>query len=116
MTEASNEKDAAWRFMEFALGPVGQQITARSGRTVPSLIEVSQSEAFLDPAAKPANSRVFLDTIPYIRRVPSISTWPEIEDAAAVILEDGLYENVPSEEIVRRLNERTQDMFARAER
>jgi multiple sugar transport system substrate-binding protein len=116
MTAASEEKDAAWRFMEFALGPEGQRITARSGRTVPSLIEVARSDAFLDPQAEPASSRVFLDTIPHIRRVPSISTWPEIEDAAEVILEGGLYENVPSDEIARQLNARTRDIFARAER
>lgn len=116
LTRASQEKDAAWRFMEFALGPEGQRITARSGRTVPSLVEVSRSAAFLDPAAKPANSRVFLDTIPSIRRVPNISTWPEIEDAAEGILENGLYESVPSAEVTRQLNARTAEMFARAER
>ena len=116
LTRASKEKDAAWRFMEFALGPEGQRITAASGRTVPSLIETSRSEAFLDPAARPANSRVFLDTISYIRQVPSISTWPEIEDAAEGILEGGLYENVPSDVVSRQLDERTREMFARAER
>ncbi len=116
MTQASKEKDAAWRFMEFALGPEGQRITARSGRTVPSLIEVSRSDAFLDPDAKPASSRVFLDTIPFIRRVPNISTWPEIEDASEGILEGGLYESVPSGEVTRQLNARTREIFARAER
>ncbi len=116
LTAASKNKDAAWRFMEFALGPEGQRITARSGRTVPSLISVSRSEAFLDPAAKPANSRVFLDTIEYIRRVPNISTWPEIEDASEGILEGGLYENVPTDEVLAQLRARTDAMFARAER
>ncbi|MDP8955383.1 MAG: sugar ABC transporter substrate-binding protein, partial [Actinomycetota bacterium] len=87
MTRASKNKGAAWRFIEFALGPQGAPIVAETGRTVPSLREVAQSEAFLDPDAKPANSRVFLDTIPVIRRVPTISTWPEIEDASAGILE-----------------------------
>jgi ABC-type glycerol-3-phosphate transport system substrate-binding protein len=57
LTRASQEKDAAWRFMEFALGPEGQRITAQSGRTVPSLKEVAESNAFLDPSAEPANSR-----------------------------------------------------------
>jgi multiple sugar transport system substrate-binding protein len=102
--------------MEFALGPEGQRITAASGRTVPSLIDVARSEAFLDPNAKPASSRVFLDTIPYIRQVPSIATWPEIEDASEGILEGGLYENVPSGIVARQLDERTRQMFARAER
>ena len=116
LTAASEEKDAAWRFMEFALGPEGQRITARSGRTVPSLISVSRSEAFLDPDAKPANSRVFLDTIDAIRRVPNISTWPEIEDASEGILEGGLYENVSPAEVAAQLEARTNGIFARAER
>ena len=116
LTRASKEKDAAWRFMEFALGPEGQRITARTGRTVPSLIEISRSKAFLDPTGKPASSRVFLDTIPFIRRVPNISTWPEIEDASEGILEGGLYESVPVGEVTRQLEARTREMFARAER
>jgi multiple sugar transport system substrate-binding protein len=116
MTKQSDNKEAAWRFIEFALGPEGQRITARSGRTVPSLIEVSRSEAFLDPAAKPRNSRVFLDTIPFIRRVPTISTWPEIEDKSEMILENGLYEGVSSGEIARQLDAETREIFARAEK
>jgi multiple sugar transport system substrate-binding protein len=116
MTKQSDNKETAWRFMEFALGPEGQRITARSGRTVPSLIEVSRSEAFLDPAAKPANSRVFLDTIPFIRRVPTISTWPEIEDRSEMILENGLYEGVSSNAIARQLDADTREIFSRAER
>jgi len=116
MTEASGNKTAAWRFMEFALGPVGQRITARSGRTVPSLVEVSRSPAFLDPKARPRHSSVFLDTIPVIRRVPTISTWPEIEDASEGILEVGLYEGVSAQEVTRQLNEATRPMFARAEK
>ena len=116
MAAASDEKEAAWRFAEFALGPEGQRITARSGRTVPSLKVVARSDAFLDPRAKPANSRVFLDTIPVIRRVPSISTWPEIEDAAEAILERGFYEGFRSDEVARRLDAETREIFARAER
>jgi multiple sugar transport system substrate-binding protein len=115
LTEASEAKDTAWKFMEFALGPEGQRITAQSGRTVPSLKEVAESDAFLDPSAKPANSRVFLDTIDVIRRVPNISTWPEIEDAAEPIIETGLYQGVGAEEAARKLEAVTAPMFARAE-
>ena len=115
MSAASKNKEAAWRFVEFAVGPEGAPITAASGRTVPSLIEVAESESFLDPNAKPANSRVFLDTISVIRRVPNISTWPEIEDASEGILEEGLYEGVPADEVARQLREQTEGIFARAE-
>ncbi|HEV3478618.1 MAG TPA: sugar ABC transporter substrate-binding protein [Gaiellaceae bacterium] len=114
MTKASERKAAAWRFMEFALSAEGQRITARSGRTVPSLKEVAESSAFLDPAAKPASSRVFLDTIDVIRRVPNISTWPEIEDAAEGIIETGLYQGVSADAAARKLTADTKPMFARA--
>jgi multiple sugar transport system substrate-binding protein len=115
MTHASKNKGAAWRFVEFALGPRGAPVIAETGRTVPSLRRVAESEAFLDPTAKPANSRVFLDTIPIIRRVPTISTWPEIEDVAEGILEGGFFEAVDAEDVARQLTERTQEIFARAE-
>jgi multiple sugar transport system substrate-binding protein len=115
MTKASENKDAAWSFMEYALGPEGAAVVARSGRTVPSLKEVAESESFLDPTTKPANSQVFLGTIPVIRRVPSISTWPEIEDAAAPILEEALYDGEPASEVARRLRQATDPIFERAE-
>jgi multiple sugar transport system substrate-binding protein len=108
--------DETWRFVEFALGPAGQEIVARTGRTVPSLVSVSRSEAFLDPDAKPRHSEVFLDGIPAIRRVPTISTWPEIEDATAPILENGMYLGEPAYEVAEKLDRATRPIFARAER
>jgi multiple sugar transport system substrate-binding protein len=116
MARVSKHKDEAWRFIEFALGPTGQRIVARTGRTVPSLISVSRSKAFLDPEQKPRNSKVFLDTIPTIRRVPSISTWPEIEDATDGILENGMYMPIAPEHIARQAIRATTPIFARAER
>jgi multiple sugar transport system substrate-binding protein len=116
MTTASKEKDAAWRFVEFALGAEGQRIVARTGRTVPSLRAVAESEAFLDPTKRPRRSRVFLEGIPTIRRVPTISTWPEIEDAAEGILENGMYLGRPVEQVVAELDRATRPIFARADR
>lgn len=116
MTTDSNNKDAAWRFVEFALGAEGQRITAKAGRTVPSLKKVSTTEAFLDPSAKPANSQVWLDAIENMRNVPSISTWPEIEDAAEPLLEEAMYEseNFIASKLAERINARTQKLFVRA--
>ena len=115
LTKASDSKDAAWRFVEYALGPEGAPVVARTGRTVPSLRSVAESDAFLDPAAKPANSRVFLDGIDHIRRVPTISTWPEIEDVSGGILENGMYLAQPVDRVVRELDAKTRPLFARAE-
>jgi multiple sugar transport system substrate-binding protein len=115
LTKASDAKDAAWRFVEYALGPEGAPVVARTGRTVPSLKSVAESDAFLDPAKKPANSRVFLAGIEHIRRVPTISTWPEIEDASAGILENGMYLGQPVDRVLADLNEATRPLFERAE-
>jgi multiple sugar transport system substrate-binding protein len=115
LTRDSQNKEAAWRFVEFALGPDGAPVVAGTGRTVPSLISVAESDAFLDPSQKPANSQVFLDTIEVIRRVPNISTWPEIEDAVEGPLQDGLYLGVPAEDVAAQMIEATESIFARAE-
>ncbi len=42
MAAATEDKEAAWTFIEFANSPLGQTIVAGSGRTVPSLIDVAR--------------------------------------------------------------------------
>jgi len=113
LSEASDHKEEAWAFVEFALGPEGAPLAAATGRTVPSLIEVAESPVFLEPGEPPANARAFLDTIPAIRRVPSISTWPEIEEAAEPFLEEGMFEGVPLADVVRSIDEATRTIFER---
>lgn len=115
MTAASQEKDAAWTFLEFALGPEGQRIAAESGRTVPSLRSVAESDAFLDPEVDPAHSEVFVEQIPYLRSVPVISTWPEIEDTVNGLLEEAYYGGGRALEVAIELTVSTRRQFARAE-
>ncbi len=115
LTTDSEHHDAAFAFLEYALGPEGAPVIARTGRTVPSLVSVAESDAFLDPSQPPASSAVFLDTIPAIRALPTISTWPEIESAANEILEAARADGTPAEEVAQRIDEATRDLFARAE-
>ena len=84
--------DAAAEFVAFATGNQGQTLTSLGGRTVPSMISVAESGAFLDPTRPPASSQVFLDAIPNLRRTPVIPTWPEIESLAEEILTRAFYE------------------------
>jgi multiple sugar transport system substrate-binding protein len=116
MTKAAKSKDAAWRFVEYAVGPEGSAVIAKTGRTVPSLKKVAESDAFLDPSQKPANSRAFLDAIATIQHVPTISTWPEIEDVTDGLLENGMYLGQPVDAVVAEIDRRTRPLFARAER
>ena len=82
------------------------------GRTVPSLRAVAESPVFLGPRggvasgtnldrfAPPASARVYLDTIPEIRRVPSISTWPEVEAFFNNTLGRAFYGEVPLDDAI----------------
>jgi multiple sugar transport system substrate-binding protein len=116
ITRAAPQKDAAWRFVEYALSAEGQRIIAATGRTVPSHMAVSRSPAFLDPNQPPRRAQVFLDAIPTVRAVPTVSTWPEIEDAVAGLLENALYRGDKLDDVIRGIDEQTRPMFARAER
>jgi multiple sugar transport system substrate-binding protein len=116
ITRGSRDKDAAWRFVEYAMSAEGQRIVAATGRTVPSNVEVSRSAAFLDPNKPPQRAQVFLDAIPTARAMPTVSTWPEIEDATAGILENALYRGDPLDKVVRDIDQQTRPLFARAER
>ncbi|WP_018465712.1 ABC transporter substrate-binding protein [Calidithermus timidus] len=111
MAAASRNKPAAWAFIEFANSKEGQSILAESGRTVPSLKSVAQSPAFLNPNSKPQNSRVFLDTIPYIRAVPVMETWADIETLVSEDLERAFHGDVTLEEAIKAATARTQRFF-----
>lgn len=109
----SNEQDAAADFIAYATGEQGQTIAALGGRTVPSLVSVAQSGAFLDPSQPPASSQVFLDAIPNLRRTPVLPTWTEIEDLAEEILTRAFYEPGYSiDDAIEALQNETSDLFA----
>ncbi len=79
--------DAAFAFVEFALGQVGATILAESGRTVPSNRAVAESAAFLRTDVPPASARVFLDNAEIVRATPSTADWNALEKQADDILE-----------------------------
>jgi multiple sugar transport system substrate-binding protein len=132
MASAAEDKDAVWDFVEYAVGETGQLILAETGRIVPSRISVAQSPVFLDgvpveagtalsggsPAPEvvhpPASSEVFLDTIPAIQRLPSLSTWSEVEDTFNAEFDRAFYVPVDVPAAVDRVIEQSRDAFARA--
>lgn len=111
LPSASKNKSAAWTFIEYANSVEGQTIIAGSGRTVPSLISVANSPAFLDPNAKPANSRVFLDTIPYIRALPIHPNWAEVEDSASEEIMRAFYGQASVNDAMLRAVQLSREIF-----
>lgn len=111
MAAAARDKAAAWQFIEFANSVEGQTIVAESGRTVPSLIEVAYSPAFLDPAAKPARSEIFLTTIKNLRAVPVVENWADIEEIASDEIERAFYGFTTVPEAAQAAMRRTEEYF-----
>jgi multiple sugar transport system substrate-binding protein len=111
MPTVARDKEATWKFIEFANSAEGQAIIARSGRTVPSLMEVAHSTAFLDPEARPANSQVFLSTLPDICAVPVIPGWVDVEELAGDELERAYYGTATVDEVIGSAIQRTLPFF-----
>lgn len=109
----SDKAAAAADFIAYATGEQGQTIAAFGGRTVPSLMSIAESGAFLDPSQPPASAQVFLDAIPDLRRTPVLPTWTEIEDLAEEILTRAFYEPGYSlDDAIDALANETADLFA----
>lgn len=114
MAARTTDKAAAWTFIEFANSVQGQTILAASGRTAPSLRAVAESTAFLDPDQPPANSRVWIDTIPLLRGVPIMSTWSGVEETASREIERAFYGQASVEEAAAAAIQLTQPYFDQA--
>ena len=114
MAAAAKNKDAAWKFIEYANSSEGQTLIAKSGRTVPSLVAVAESPAFLDPKLAPPSSRVFLDVIPSLRGLPLMSTWPAIEEIANREIERAFYGEISVSEAATAAAANTQTYFEQA--
>ena len=111
LSQTTVNKEAAWQFIEFANSVEGQTIIAGSGRTVPSLIAVAESDAFLNPSQPPSRAHVYLDNASVMRRVPVISTWEEIESVADEEIERAFYGDITVEEAAQLAFWRTEEYF-----
>lgn len=111
MSAATVDKEATWTFIEYANSLEGQTLIAGSGRTVPSLMAVAESPAFLNPGQRPARAQVWLDTAPFLRRVPVISTWEEIERTAGQEIERAFYGDISAQEAASLAFQRTEEYF-----
>ncbi|MGB8643991.1 MAG: sugar ABC transporter substrate-binding protein, partial [Anaerolineae bacterium] len=111
ITNDSKNKDAAWAFVEFANGVDGQKTIAATGRTVPSLKSVAESPLFLSTTLAPANSKVYLDMAPNIRRVPTMTTWGEVEDFVNNEIERAFYGDASVTEAAQSAVKGTSEFF-----
>ena len=76
---------------------------AQTGRTVPSLIEVAESNSFLNPNELPENSRVWLDEAVHLQHVPLHPAWIQLEEMASAEIEEAFYGRISTEEALERI-------------
>ena len=116
MTADSEHHDAAFSFVEYALGPEGAPVIARTGRTVPSLRSVAESDAFLDPdAAAGVVGGVPRHDPGDPRSCRRSRRGRRSRTSTDEILEAARADGTPAAEVARQLDEATRDLFARAE-
>jgi multiple sugar transport system substrate-binding protein len=113
MSTGSDHPDEAWRFVEFAMGPVGQEILAASGRTVPSRRDVANADVFLEPDLPPSRSQVYLDAADHLRATPSTGAWARLEREANQVLEELYYGRIDRDEGVELLVEQSRELLSR---
>ncbi len=111
LSATAENPQAAWAFIEFANSVAGQTIVAKSGRTVPSLMAVAQSEAFLDSTQAPSRSQVWLDNAAISHILPVISTWDEIEGTADQEIERVFYGDIDPTTAAQLAVQRTEEYF-----
>ena len=111
LAASSQEKEAAWGFIEFANSTIGQELIVETGRTVPSLRAVAESPAFLEPTKPPSRSYLFVQTIQTIRAVPVTANWPVVEDTASQDIEQAFFGRVSVQEAAETAVLRTTQFF-----
>ena len=82
----SKQPDAAWKFLEYALGQVGQEKLTAMGFALPVVKSVAESATYLEQESAPIRQQVFLDAVEYARVKPSFRGY----DEWATVVGDGL--------------------------
>ena len=115
MAAKSHDKSSAWALIEFANSVEGQTILSETGRIVPSLRQVAESPAFLDPNQRPAHSQIFLDVIPSLRTVPQMPQWASIEATANPEIQRAFYGQATAAEAAQAADAATLPYFQSAQ-
>ena len=113
LAAASDKKERAWKFIEFASSVEGQAILAQSGRIVPALRAVAEAEAYLQSNERPKNSRVFIDELAHTRSFPVMLQWAQIEEIAGEEIERAFHGYEPLDVVLPKAIDRTELLFKR---
>lgn len=100
----SPHPEEAWRLVKYLAGAEAQARLARLGLAIPTLRDVAESDAFVDPALRPSRDRDFLDAAE-VARVVDWPADPRLEDAFRRATDLVLRTGAPAEETMATLAE-----------
>ena len=101
MAATAADKQAAWRFIEYAASAEGQAILAESGRMFPSRPDAAEALAAQEAALRPAHGAVFADTVPRLQPAPALENWVEIEVIVTDEIQNVFYGRLPATQAMR---------------
>ena len=112
VAKSAKNGELAHAFAQYAVGPDGGKVLAESGRTVPSMKMLAESDAFLAPGKAPKSARVWLDVAPYVRRLPNVAAWNETETTASDALEQFFAGKASLDDTVRLIERESKRLLA----
>lgn len=111
ISSRSKRAAEAQKLIEFAMSEEGQSLLSKTGRLVPARISVALGDSFLDPTQMPSRAKVWLDQLKYIRLMPNIAAWNEIETLSEPIIEEWFYGTEPPENLGIEIDLATRALF-----
>lgn len=81
MSAGSKNKEAAWKFIEFATGPEGTKIRQDGKYEISPVKSVSEGYVSSMAGGNPAHANVFMDVMSYAVAQPVHAHWTEMSDA-----------------------------------
>jgi multiple sugar transport system substrate-binding protein len=82
---SENEKKAA-DFIAYAVSDDASKLLADTGYTVPTNLDVVNSDAFTQPGEQPLNAAVFPGNVRYIQTFPTVTTWSTVDTEMTSLL------------------------------
>ncbi len=102
ITQSSNNKKQAWKFIQYITGETGARLLAATGLAQPALIRIAESPAFLD-GKDPANKKLLLNAVQYGKYSPLCQNWWEAFYFIATELNPIWTENRKVEEVLAKI-------------
>ena len=102
--------DAVWNFIEYSVSETGQIILAETGRTVPSMVKVAESDAYL-LSIPPANNQVWLDAADSMFAFPIHSNWNTIEEMLSKELQRAYFGTATVDEVIEAAHQAASEIL-----